>query len=141
MVFETYAVLHVFCLYFYYTMCTHHHLGNWYRHLLELRERGRFMNYIFFKKRPCRMLCKLLTGLREVFGRPLLHGRSIPPTSWTKLILRKLYSENGSAADHLIHFIFFYNACPSFTYCHGKQRQTRAETFFLILGTKAFFSI
>lgn len=108
MVFETYAVLHVFCLYFYYTMCTHHHLGNWYRHLLELRERGRFVNYIFFKKRPCRMLCKLLTGLRGVFGRPLLHGRSIPPTSWTKLILRKLYSENGSAADHLILFFFFF---------------------------------
>lgn len=32
--------LHVFCLYFYYAMCTHHHLGNWYRYFLELRERG-----------------------------------------------------------------------------------------------------
>lgn len=65
------------------------------------------MNYIIFKKWPCRMLLKLLTGLREMFGRPLLHGRSIPPISWTKLILRKLYSENESAADNLIHFHFF----------------------------------
>lgn len=85
-----------------------------------------FMNDIFFKNRPCRMLLKLLTGLREVFGRPLLHGRIIPPPSWTKLILRKLYSEKESAAGHLIKFNFFLHACPSFIYYHGEQRQTWA---------------
>lgn len=78
------------------------------------------MNYIFFRKRPCRMLLKLLAGLREVFGRPLLHGKSIPPTLWTKLILRKLYSKNESAADHLIHFNIFYNACPTTMVKRGK---------------------
>lgn len=101
-------------------MCTYHHLGNWYRHFLELREKGRFMNYIFFRKRPCRMLLKLLAGLREVFSRPLLHGKSIPPTLWTKLILRKLYSKNESAADRLIHFNIFYNACPTTMVKRGK---------------------
>lgn len=77
--------------------------------------KGEIFELHIFQKRPCRMLLKLLTRLREVFGRPLLHGRSIPPTSWTKLTLRKLCSENKSGADHLIHFNFFF-PCLSFLY-------------------------
>lgn len=56
------------------------------------------------------MLLKLLIGQlerAEVFGSPVLYGRNLPPTFWMKLIPRKLYSKNKSAADHLIHLIFF----------------------------------
>lgn len=56
------------------------------------------------------MLLKLLIRQlerAEVFGSPVLYGRNLLPTSWTKLILRKLYSENKSAADHLMCLIFF----------------------------------
>lgn len=52
----------------------------------------------------------LLIGRPErakVFGIPVLHGRSLPPASWTRFILRKLYSKKKIAADHLIHLVIF----------------------------------